>query len=88
MKYDFDTPVGMMFVGYQSTEELTQHLRDIECSEDIIAGLLSHLLSGEKTQCLCQLEQWRSKLLSEIHKEQSCIAFLDEMVCSLKRTPE
>ena len=51
----------------------------------MIADLLSCLLSGEKAQGLCQLEQWRAKLLGEIHKERYCIASLDEMLCSLKR---
>ena len=74
-----------MFTGYQSTEELTQHLRDVGCSEEMIADFLSCLLSGEKAQGLCQLEQWRAKLLGKIHKERSCIASLDEMLCSLKR---
>ena len=73
-----------MFTGYHSTEELTQHLQDIGCSEDMITELLALLRRGEKTQGLCQLEQWRAKMLDEIHKEQSCIAFLDEMLCSLK----
>lgn len=77
-----------MFTGYQSTEELTQHLRDVGCSEEMIAALISRLLSGEKTQCLCQLEQWRAKLLDEIHKERSCIASLDEMLCSLGKLSE
>ena len=77
-----------MFTGYQSTEELTQHLRDIGCSEEMIADFLSCLLSGEKAQGLCQLEQWRAKLLGEIHKERSCIAYLDEMLCNLKKAAE
>ena len=73
-----------MFTGYQNIEELAQHLRDIGYSEDMIADLLSHLLSGEKTEGLCQLEQWRAELLDEIHKERSCIASIDEMLCGLK----
>ena len=77
-----------MFTGYQNIEELAQHLRDIGYSEDMIAALISRLLSGEKTQCLCQLEQWRAKLLDEIHKERYCIASLDEMLFSLKREAE
>ena len=77
-----------MFTGYRNIEELTQHLRDIGYSEDMIADLLSHLLSGEKTEGLCQLEQWRAELLDEIHKERSCIASIDEMLCSLKREAE
>ena len=80
--------MGNMFTGYQSTEELTQQLRDIGYSEEVIADLLSCLLSGEKTQCLCQLEQWRAELLDEIHKERYCIASLDEMIFSLKREAE
>ena len=74
-----------MFTGYQNIEELAQHLRDIGYSEDMIDALISRLLSGEKTEGLCQLEQWRAELLDEIHKERSCIASLDEMLFSLKR---
>ena len=77
-----------MFTGYQSIEELTQHLRDIGCGEDLIVNLVSHLRGGEKAEGLCQLERWRAKLLSEIHKEQSCIAYLDEMLCGLKKELE
>ena len=77
-----------MFTGYQNIEELTQHLRDIGYSEDMIADLLSHLLSGEKTEGLCQLELWRAELLDEIHKERSCIASLDEMLYSLGKLSE
>ena len=77
-----------MFNGYQSIEELTRHLRDIGCGEDLIDEFLSHLRSGEKAEGLCQLEKWRANLLSEIHKEQSCIAYLDEMLCSIKKEPE
>ena len=77
-----------MFTGYQSIEELTRHLRDIGCGEDTIHDLVSHLRSGEKAEGLCQLEQWRAKLLHEIHKEQSCIAYLDEMLCRIKKEPE
>ena len=77
-----------MFTGYQSTEELIQHLRDIGYSENMIADLLSHLLSGEKAEGLCQLEQWRAELLDEIHKERACIASLDEMLCSLGKLSE
>ena len=77
-----------MFTSYQNIEELTQHLRDIGYSEDMIAELLSHLLSGEKTEGLCQLEQWRAELLDEIHKDRSCIASIDEMLCSLKKAAE
>ena len=57
-----------MLTGYQNTEELAQHLRDIGYSEDMIVDLLSRLLSSERAEGLCQLEQWRAELLSEIHK--------------------
>ena len=77
-----------MFTGYRNIEELTQHLRDIGYSEEMIADLLSHLLSGEKTEGLCQLEQWRAELLDEIHKKRSCIASIDEMLCSLGKLSE
>lgn len=73
-----------MFSGYQNTEELTQNMMDAGCSEEMIACLLSCLLHGDKAGGLCQLEERRAELLDEIHKEQSCIEFLDELLYSLK----
>lgn len=72
-----------MFNSYNNTEELTQNLIDAGCSETMISCFLSCLSTGDKAGSLCRLEEWRAELLSEIHKEQSCIEFLDEHLCGL-----
>lgn len=74
-----------MFTGYQSTEELTQNLIDAGCSQEMIACLLSCLLDGNKQEGLCRLEERRAELLNDIHKEQSGIEYLDELLDSLKK---
>ena len=73
-----------MFTGYQSTEELTQNLIDAGCSKEMIASLLSCLLDGNKEEGLCRLEERRAELLNDIHKEQSGIEYLDELLDSLR----
>ena len=73
-----------MFTGYQSTEELTQNLIDAGCSEEMIACLVSCLLDGNKEEGLCRLEERRAELLHNIHKEQSGIEYLDELLDSLR----
>ena len=73
-----------MFEGYQNTEELTRNLIDAGCSETMIACLLSCLYSGDKAGSLGWLEKRRSELLEEIHKEQSCIEFLDDQLYGLR----
>ena len=73
-----------MFTGYQSTEELTQNLIDAGCSEEMIACLVSCLLDGNKEEGLCRLEERRAELLHNIHKEQSGIEYLDELLGSLR----
>ena len=73
-----------MFAGYQHTEELTQNLIDAGCSEEMIACLVSCLLDGNKEEGLCRLEERRAELLHDIHKEQSGIEYLDELLDSLR----
>ena len=73
-----------MFEGYQDTEELTQNLIDAGCTEEMITCFLSLLQQGDKVGSLSQLEEWRSELLEEIHREQSYIELLDEQLYSLK----
>ena len=74
-----------MFKGYQTTEELIQNLTDAGCSENMIEGFLSCLLRGDKEESLCRLEEKRAELLDEIHKEQSSMKYLDELLCDLRR---
>ena len=73
-----------MIRGYQKIERMTQNMIDAGCSEAVISCFLSCLQQGDKAGSLCQLEEWRAELLREIHKEQSCIEFLDEQLCILK----
>ena len=73
-----------MFGGYQNTEELTRNLIDAGCSETMITGFLSCIFNGDKAGGLKRLEEWRTELLREIHKDQSCIEFLDEQLYSLR----
>ena len=73
-----------MFTEYQTTEELTQNLIDAGCGEEMITCLLSCLLEGDKAEGLCQLEERRSELLGDIHKDQSALAYLDELLISLR----
>lgn len=68
----------------QSIQKLKQNLIDAGCSETMISCFLLCLSTGDKAGSLCQLEEWRAELLSEIHKEQSCIEFLDERLCGLR----
>ena len=73
-----------MFAEYQTTEELAQNLIDAGCSQEMIACLLSYLLEGDKAEGLCRLEERRSELLSDIHKDQSSLSYLDELLVSLR----
>ena len=73
-----------MFEEYQNTEELTHNLIDAGCSETMITCFLSCLFNGDKAGGLRQLEERRSELLEEIHKEQSCIEFLDDQLYGLR----
>lgn len=73
-----------MFSVKQSTEELTQNLIDAGCSEDAIKSFLSCLLNGDKAESLCRLQEQRSELLEEIHKDKSCIELLDELILNLR----
>lgn len=74
-----------MFDGYQNIDELTRNLIDAGCSEDTIDDCLTCLLHGDKTGSLCRLEAQRKELLYVIHKEQSCMEYLDELLDSLQR---
>lgn len=73
-----------MSKGYQNTEELTQNLIDAGCSNDTIKSFLSCLLNGDKAESLCRLQEQRSELLDEIHKDKSCIELLDELILKLR----
>lgn len=73
-----------MFRVDQSTEELIQNLVDAGCGDDTIEVFLSCLLNGDKAESLCRLQEQRSELLEEIHKDKSCIELLDELILKLR----
>lgn len=73
-----------MFEGYQNTEELTHNLIDAGCNETMISCLLDCLLGGDMAGGLKRLDERRTELLHEIHKDQSYIELLDEQLYSLR----
>ena len=79
MKYDFDTPAEKVI--------LKTPVYNIFLNSIINNGrqvLESSLRYGDKAGGLYRLEAQRVELLDEIHKEQSCIEFLDELLCNLR----
>ena len=77
-----------MFTEYRTTEELAQNLIDAGCDEEMIACLTSCLLKGDKAEGLFRLEERRSELLGDIHRERSNLAYLDELLVSLRGQTE
>ena len=74
-----------MFVGYQTEEKLVQNMVDAGCTEEMITCFISYLHEGDKAKGLCLLEERRAELLCEIHREQSCIEFLEEVINGIKK---
>ena len=74
-----------MLEGYQTEEKLIQNMVDAGCTENTIDRFLSCLKQGQKKKGLLLLQEQRKMLLDGIHKDQSCIAFLDEVLCGLRK---
>ena len=74
-----------MLSGYQTEEELIQNMIDAGCKEDTITGVLTYLKQGQKKKGLLLLQGQRKMLLDGIHKDQFCIAFLDEVLCEMRK---
>ena len=74
-----------MFAGYQIEDELTHNMIDAGCTEEMITCFISYLHEGDKSKGLCLLEERRAELLCEIHREQSCIEFLEEVINGIKK---
>ena len=74
-----------MFVGYQTEKKLVQNMVDAGCTEEMITCFMSCLHKGDKSKGLCLLEERRAELLCEIHREQSCIEFLEEVINGIKK---
>lgn len=69
-----------MSVSHQSAEELAQNMVDAGCAEEMITYFMACLHKGDKSGGLRLLEERRTELLCEIHKEQSCIEFLEKAI--------
>ena len=74
-----------MFADFQIEDELTQNMIDAGCTEEMITCFMACLRNGDKSGVLCLLEERRAELLREIHREQSCIEFLEEVISGLRK---
>mgnify|MGYP007033824859 CR=1 FL=1 len=50
------------------------------CGETTVAGVLACLKQGQKKKGLLLLQGQREALLDEIHADQSCIDYLDDVL--------
>ena len=73
-----------MFIGYPTEEELAQNMMDAGCTEEMLTCFMSCLRNGDMSGVLCLLEERRAELLCEIHREQSCIEFLEEAINGIR----
>ena len=74
-----------MLSGYQTEDELIQNMIDAGCKEETVTGVLTFLKQGQEKKGLLLLQGQRKMLLDGIHKNQSCIAFLDEVLCEMRK---
>ena len=74
-----------MFIGYQTEENLVQNMVDAGCTEEMITCFMSCLRKGDKSGGLCLLEERRAELLCKIHREQSCIEFLEKIIKEIRK---
>lgn len=74
-----------MLSGYQTEEELIQNMIDAGCEEDMVTGVLTCLKQGQKKKGLLLLQGQRETLLNGIHRNQSCIEFLDDILCGIRK---
>lgn len=73
-----------MFSDYQTEAELIQNMTDAGCGEDTANGVLFCLRQGQRQRGLSLLQEQRDALLEEIHRDQSCIGFLDSLLCRMR----
>ena len=74
-----------MLSGYQTEEELIQNMADAGCKEETVAGVLTCLKRGQKKKGLLLLQVQRETLLDGIHKHQSCIEYLDDVLGGMRK---
>lgn len=74
-----------MLSGYRTEEELIQNMVDAGCGETTVAGVLNCLKLGQKKKGLLLLQGQRKTLLDEIHADQSCIEYLDDVLGGIRK---
>lgn len=74
-----------MLSGYQTEEELIQNMIDAGCKEETVARVLPCFKQGQKKKGLLLLQQQRKALLDGIHKDQSCIDYLDDVLGGIRK---
>lgn len=74
-----------MLSGYQTEEELIQNMADAGCKEEMAADVLNCLKQGRKKEGLMLLQRQRKALLDGIHKDQSCIEYLDGVMAGMRK---
>lgn len=74
-----------MLCGYQTEEELIQNMVDAGCKEGTVAGVLTCLKQGQKRKGLLLLQAQRETLLDGIHKDRSCIEYLDDILGGMRK---
>lgn len=74
-----------MLSGYRTEEELIQNMVDAGCKEETVAGVLACLKQGQKKKGILLLQGQRKTLLDGIHKDQSCIAYLDGVLDRMRK---
>lgn len=74
-----------MLERYGTEEDLIQKMADAGCGEDMVAGVLKCIREGQKKEGLLLLQKQREILLDRIHKDRSCIEYLDDVLSGLRR---
>lgn len=74
-----------MVSGYQTEKELIQNMADAGCGETMVAGVLACLKQGQKKKGLLLLQDQRKALLDGIHKDQSCIDYLNDVLGGMRK---
>ncbi len=74
-----------MLSGYQTEEELIRNMADAGCDEGTAAGVLICLKQGQKKKGLLLLQRQRERLLGAIHRNRSCIEYLDNILDRMRK---
>lgn len=73
-----------MISGYETEAELIQNLIDAGCGKETVDVFLSCMKRGQKKKGLLLLQEQRETLLDSIHKDRSCIEYLDEVLGGMR----